>query len=105
MTCPPILKRWLLAGWLGVLAAGTAGAASFPVRPRPECPLPVGEVARRLAQSPQCLGPLHGARAPPRRRAGRQQQRMVFCNTQARWRGLHGVERARFLRACLRRRG
>ena len=100
-----MLERWLLACWLGLLAASPAGAASFPVRPRPECPLPDGQAARRLAQSPQCLGPLHGARAAPRRRAGRQQQRMVFCNTQARWRGLRGVERARFLRACLRRRG
>lgn len=107
----PLLGAWLLlvaasfAALFGALSGSAASeAAEYPVRPRPQCRLaPDVDAARLRNASPDCLGPLHGARPAPRRHAGRQQWRMRMCQRQASRHGWRGEQRARFLRHCLRR--
>lgn len=91
--------RWLLGVWLALLAGVSAGAAEYPVCPRPDCAQwPADDEAVR-----RCQGPLHDARDAPRRRMGRQQWRMRSCQARARQRRLQGAVRTRFVRDCLHR--
>ena len=93
-----------LPAWSVELAPEPARGARHGIVPRPDCEyLPQADPARLRRLPPRCLGPLHGARAAPRRRLGRQQWRMRRCNAQARWRDLRGEQRESFLRDCLHR--
>ena len=93
-----------LPAWCVELAPEPPRGARHGIVPRPDCEfLPQTDPARLRRLPPRCLGPLHGARAAPRHRLGRQQWRMRRCNAQARWQDLRGEQRERFLRDCLHR--
>ncbi len=103
---PLACRPWLLVICLAGPPAGASAAASYPVRPRPQCEHPPPQQAAQLQrEGAACRGPLYGARAGPKRHPGRQQYRMRDCQTRAGWQGLRGTARATFLRHCLHRGG